>query len=78
MDGPCRARGQSGGWVVASNQLVDELRVEMTRLRSALAYWLPHETMVADDEVVLGTKVPGRLSEISVDLGSRVRKGRQG
>ena len=32
-------------------------------------------TMVADDEVVLGTKVPGRLSEIPVDLGSRVRKG---
>ena len=31
--------------------------------------------MVADDEVVLGTKVPGRLSEIPVDLGSRVRKG---
>jgi membrane fusion protein, multidrug efflux system len=32
-------------------------------------------TMVADDEVGLGTKVPGRLSEIPVDLGSRVRKG---
>ena len=38
------------GWVVASNELVDELRVEITRLRSALAYWLPHETMVADDD----------------------------
>ena len=35
---------------MASNELVDELRVEMTRLRSALAYWLPHETMVADDD----------------------------
>jgi RND family efflux transporter MFP subunit len=32
-------------------------------------------TMAADDEVVLGTKVPGRLSEIPVDLGTRVRKG---
>jgi hypothetical protein len=35
---------------VASNELVNELRVEITRLRSALAYWLPHETMVADDD----------------------------
>jgi RND family efflux transporter MFP subunit len=32
-------------------------------------------TLVADDEVTLGTKVPGRLGEIAVDLGSRVRKG---
>ncbi len=32
-------------------------------------------TLAADDEVVLGTKVPGRLGEIAVDLGSRVRKG---
>src|SRR5262245_7528216 len=32
-------------------------------------------TLVADDEVTLGTKVPGRLSEIGVDLGTRVRKG---
>lgn len=32
-------------------------------------------TLAADDEVVLGTKVPGRLSEIAVDLGTRVRKG---
>ena len=32
-------------------------------------------TLAADDQVVLGTKVIGRISEISVDLGSRVRKG---
>ena len=32
-------------------------------------------TLAADDQVVLGTKVVGRLGEISVDLGSRVRKG---
>jgi RND family efflux transporter MFP subunit len=32
-------------------------------------------TLAADDEVVLGAKVEGRLGEISVDLGSRVRKG---
>lgn len=32
-------------------------------------------TLAADDQVVLGTKVIGRVSEIAVDLGSRVRKG---
>ena len=32
-------------------------------------------TLAADEQVVLGTKVPGRLSEIAVDLGSRVPKG---
>ncbi|MGH7843636.1 MAG: efflux RND transporter periplasmic adaptor subunit [Candidatus Binatia bacterium] len=32
-------------------------------------------TLAAEDLVVLGAKVVGRLSEISVDLGSRVRKG---
>jgi RND family efflux transporter MFP subunit len=32
-------------------------------------------TLAADEQVVLGTKVPGRLREIEVDLGSRVRKG---
>jgi len=31
-------------------------------------------TLAAEDRVVLGAKVVGRLSEISVDLGSRVRK----
>jgi len=32
-------------------------------------------TLAAEDQTVLGAKVPGRLSEITVDLGSRVRKG---
>jgi multidrug efflux pump subunit AcrA (membrane-fusion protein) len=32
-------------------------------------------TLAAEDQVVLGFKVNGRLSEIAVDLGSRVRKG---
>jgi RND family efflux transporter MFP subunit len=31
-------------------------------------------TLAAQDQVVLGAKVAGRLSQISVDLGSRVRK----
>ncbi len=32
-------------------------------------------TLAAQDEVILGTKVVGRLSEITVDLGSLVRRG---
>jgi multidrug efflux pump subunit AcrA (membrane-fusion protein) len=32
-------------------------------------------TLAADDQVVLGTKVAGRLAEITVDLGSRVQRG---
>jgi RND family efflux transporter MFP subunit len=32
-------------------------------------------TLAADEQVVLGTKVVGRLAEITVDLGSRVTKG---
>jgi membrane fusion protein, multidrug efflux system len=32
-------------------------------------------TLAADDQIILGTKVIGRLGEISVDLGSRVKKG---
>ena len=32
-------------------------------------------TLAADEQVVIGTKVTGRLREITVDLGSRVRKG---
>ena len=32
-------------------------------------------TLAAEKQIILGTKVIGRLGEISVDLGSRVRKG---
>jgi HlyD family secretion protein len=32
-------------------------------------------TLAADEQIVLGAKVVGRLSEVSVDLGSPVRKG---
>jgi len=32
-------------------------------------------TLAAEDQVVLGVKVAGRLSELHVDLGSRVKKG---
>ena len=43
--------------------------IETARLVSASG------TLAADDQIILGTKVVGRLGEISVDLGSRVKKG---
>ena len=32
-------------------------------------------TLAADEQVVLGTKVAGRVAELMVDLGSRIRRG---
>src|SRR6185503_3598364 len=32
-------------------------------------------TLAADEQMVLGVKVAGRLAELGIDLGSRVRKG---
>ena len=32
-------------------------------------------TLAADDQVILSLKVPGRISELKVDIGTRVRKG---
>jgi RND family efflux transporter MFP subunit len=43
--------------------------IEAARLVSASG------TLAAEEQIILGTKVTGRLGAISVDLGSRVRKG---
>ncbi|MBI4245863.1 MAG: efflux RND transporter periplasmic adaptor subunit [Candidatus Rokubacteria bacterium] len=32
-------------------------------------------TLAADEQIVLSLKIPGRLSELMIDLGSRVRRG---
>ncbi|HWP34495.1 MAG TPA: efflux RND transporter periplasmic adaptor subunit, partial [Thermodesulfobacteriota bacterium] len=50
------------------------------RVAAAVAERLPRAipvtgTLVADEQVVVAPKVAGRLVEIAVDLGSRVRKG---
>jgi RND family efflux transporter MFP subunit len=45
----------------------DEIRIPRTVTATG--------TLAAEDQVLLGTKVPGRLAEIAVDLGTRVRKG---
>jgi RND family efflux transporter MFP subunit len=50
-------------------RLVAASQIRVDRVVSATG------TLAAEDRVVLGAKVAGRLSEIRVDLGSRVRKG---
>jgi RND family efflux transporter MFP subunit len=50
-------------------RVVAAARTEAARVVSASG------TLAADDQFVLGTKVVGRLGEINVDLGSRVKKG---
>jgi RND family efflux transporter MFP subunit len=50
-------------------RLVAAVKTEAARVVGASG------TLAADDQIILGTKVVGRLAEISVDLGSRVKKG---
>ena len=50
-------------------RVVPATEIDAARLVSATG------TLAADDQIILGTKVIGRLGEISVDLGSRVKKG---
>ena len=50
-------------------RVVSATQTEAARVVSASG------TLAADDQFVLGTKVVGRLGEITVDLGSRVKKG---
>jgi RND family efflux transporter MFP subunit len=50
-------------------RVVPAAEIDAARLVSATG------TLAADDQIILGTKVIGRLGEISVDLGSRVKKG---
>jgi RND family efflux transporter MFP subunit len=50
-------------------RVIPAAEAETARLVSASG------TLAAEEQIILGTKVIGRLGEISVDLGSRVRKG---
>ncbi|HWP57620.1 MAG TPA: efflux RND transporter periplasmic adaptor subunit [Candidatus Acidoferrales bacterium] len=50
-------------------RLASAAQISVPRVVSAIG------TLAAEDRVVLGAKVVGRLSEIHVDLGSRVKKG---
>ena len=59
----------NGGSEPRQVRVVPAAEIEAARMVSASG------TLAADDQFVLGTKVIGRLGEISVDLGSRVKKG---
>src|SRR5262245_18188318 len=52
-----------------------EVRVIPAAERSVARKVSATGTLAADDQVVLGTKVAGRLAEITVGLGRRVRRG---
>ena len=52
-----------------------QVRVVAAAKTEAARFVSASGTLAADDQFVLGTKVVGRLGEIAVDLGSRVKKG---
>jgi RND family efflux transporter MFP subunit len=52
-----------------------EVKVTLAAERTVARTVTATGTLAADDQVVLGTKVAGRLAEITVDLGTRVKKG---
>src|SRR5207245_5787314 len=52
-----------------------EVRVKPAAERTVARTVSATGTLAADEQVVLGTKVAGRLAEITVDLGTRVKRG---
>ncbi|HZO40311.1 MAG TPA: efflux RND transporter periplasmic adaptor subunit [Methylomirabilota bacterium] len=52
-----------------------EVKVTLAAERTVARTVSATGTLAADDQVVLGTKVAGRLAETTVDLGTRVKKG---
>lgn len=52
-----------------------EVKVTLAAERTVARTVSATGTLAADEQVVLGTKVAGRLAEITVDLGTRVKKG---
>jgi len=63
------AKGKAAGPPPREVQVISTIERTLARTVSATG------ALAAQDQVVLGTKVPGRLAEITVDLGSRVRRG---
>jgi RND family efflux transporter MFP subunit len=61
--------------VPPNTEMVRQVRVIPAAETQAARVVSASGTLAADDQIILGTKVVGRLGEISVDLGSRVKKG---
>ena len=66
---PKKAESGSAGAAPRAVKLVPAGEATVARTVSATG------TLAADEQVVLGTKVVGRLAEITVDLGSLVKQG---
>ncbi len=68
---PDAAKGQRGGGGGAPRKVETAPAVEKAIEQTAIVTG----TLAAEQEIILGMKVAGRLSEITVDLGSPVKKG---
>lgn len=64
--------GAAGG---AANSPARQVKVAKSELRKLTLKVTAPGTLAADEQASLSFKVAGRMSEIKVDLGSRVRKG---
>ena len=74
----CQGQGSVGAEEQKSKAaapLAREVKVAPAAERTVARTVSATGTLAADDQVVLGTKVAGRLAEITVDLGTRVKKG---
>jgi RND family efflux transporter MFP subunit len=71
----CPGRSSVSGEEPKSKAPAREVRVTPAVERTLARTVSATGTLAADDQVVLGTKVAGRLAEISVDLGTQVRQG---
>jgi RND family efflux transporter MFP subunit len=68
-------KGKAGAPREASKAAPREVKVTQAAERALARTVAATGTLAADEQVVLGTKVAGRLAEITVDLGTRVRRG---
>src|SRR5215813_775446 len=73
QDGP--AVGAEESKAKPTGPLPREVKVTPAAERTIARTVAATGTLAADDQVVLGTKVAGRLAEITVDLGTRVKRG---
>jgi RND family efflux transporter MFP subunit len=71
----CRNDPAAGTAAGEDRAATRQVRVAPTRVGTLPRVVTVSGTLAAEDQVALGMKVAGRLSEIAVDLGSRVARG---
>jgi RND family efflux transporter MFP subunit len=72
---PAASEPSRGRESAAANLPAREVKVAKSEARKLAATVTAPGTLAADEQAALSFKVAGRVSEIKVDLGSRVRKG---